>query len=92
MTGASGAKTKPRLALRARLSPAPRSQYFMLGGDRLNLYTMCVRLLTGEWQYSMLPTPPAPAGFVAIPAGTFTMGSPLGELGRGADETQHSVT
>ncbi len=27
-----------------------------------------------------------------IPAGTFTMGSPSDELGRGSDETQHQVT
>jgi hypothetical protein len=27
-----------------------------------------------------------------IPAGTFTMGSPTGELGRSTDETQHQVT
>jgi formylglycine-generating enzyme required for sulfatase activity len=27
-----------------------------------------------------------------IPSGTFTMGSPVGEVGRGTDETQHSVT
>ena len=30
--------------------------------------------------------------FVAIPAGTFTMGSPAGETGRGDDEIQHRVT
>ncbi|HPM77117.1 MAG TPA: formylglycine-generating enzyme family protein, partial [bacterium] len=30
--------------------------------------------------------------FAAIPHGTFTMGSPEGELGRQGDETQHSVT
>ena len=31
--------------------------------------------------------------FVLIPAGTFNMGSPVGELGRGpTDETQHQVT
>lgn len=30
--------------------------------------------------------------FVAIPAGTFTMGSPTTEVGRVADETQHQVT
>jgi formylglycine-generating enzyme required for sulfatase activity len=30
--------------------------------------------------------------FRRIPAGTFTMGSPVGELGRQRDETQHQVT
>jgi formylglycine-generating enzyme required for sulfatase activity len=30
--------------------------------------------------------------FRRIPAGTFTMGSPVGELGRQSDETQHQVT
>ena len=34
----------------------------------------------------------APTGMNYIPAGTFTMGSPSGELGRESDETQHSVT
>ncbi len=34
----------------------------------------------------------APAGFVTIAAGTFLMGSPEGELGRGVDEVQHEVT
>ncbi len=31
-------------------------------------------------------------GFILIPAGTFTMGSPSGELGRYFDEVQHQVT
>ncbi len=35
---------------------------------------------------------PAPAGFVWIPPGTFVMGSPTSELGRAADEVQHTVT
>ena len=30
--------------------------------------------------------------FNLIPSGTFTMGSPTNELGRGSDETQHQVT
>jgi formylglycine-generating enzyme required for sulfatase activity len=33
-----------------------------------------------------------PEGFVRIEAGTFTMGSPGGELGRRDNETQHEVT
>lgn len=41
----------------------------------------------GEWECS-----PLFPREVLIPAGTFTMGSPASELGRYADETQHSVT
>ncbi len=33
-----------------------------------------------------------PPGWVCIPAGDFTMGSPIHEIGRGALETQHPVT
>lgn len=33
----------------------------------------------------------APAGYVEIPAGTFTMGSPTNEAGRYDDEVQHEV-
>jgi len=35
---------------------------------------------------------PVPEGFVLIPAGTFTMGSPEDEYGRYPDEIQHTVT
>jgi len=42
---------------------------------------------------SVTPTlPPPPAGYSLIPAGSFTMGSPTGEIGRDTDETQHIVT
>ena len=34
----------------------------------------------------------APQGMNWIPPGTFVMGSPLGEVSRGTDETQHQVT
>ena len=34
----------------------------------------------------------APQGMNWIPPGTFVMGSPIGEVGRGTDETQHQVT
>ena len=33
-----------------------------------------------------------PPGWVCAPAGAFMMGSPVGELGRNANETQHQVT
>ena len=36
--------------------------------------------------------PPAPAGMVWIPAGTFIMGSPTNEVERNSNEVQHSVT
>ncbi len=34
----------------------------------------------------------SPTGFVMVTKGTFTMGSPTDEPGRGTDETQHEVT
>lgn len=41
---------------------------------------------------SYLEDPGPTAGFVSISSGSFEMGSPAGELGRGSDETQHTVT
>ena len=35
---------------------------------------------------------PLPGKFCTVPKGTFTMGSPPGEAGRGPDEVQHMVT
>ena len=39
-----------------------------------------------------LTDPNPPTGFVWIPAGSFTMGSPTSEAGRWTDEEQHTVT
>lgn len=39
-----------------------------------------------------LPTNAVPLEMVLIPAGTFTMGSPINELNRDTDEPQHQVT
>jgi formylglycine-generating enzyme required for sulfatase activity len=46
----------------------------------------------GEKRKSRRGRVKAPKGFVEIPAGTFTMGSPQSEPERGNDETQHEVT
>jgi formylglycine-generating enzyme required for sulfatase activity len=38
------------------------------------------------------PSCDIPRGGASIPSGTITMGSPVGEVGRGSDEVQHEVT
>jgi formylglycine-generating enzyme required for sulfatase activity len=43
-------------------------------------------------QGACVAAPAIPPGYVRIEPGVFTMGSPAGELGRGADEVQHQVT
>jgi len=54
--------------------------------------------VTPTWSGSPWPTatprptvPPVPTNFVAVPAGTFVMGAPPGELCRRSDEVQHEV-
>ncbi len=44
------------------------------------------------WVAERLLNAPPLAGFVRIPAGSFPMGSPADEPGRGRDETRHTVT
>ena len=39
-----------------------------------------------------VPVPTPPSGWAYIPPGTFTMGSPFGEVGYRGEEAQHSVT
>jgi formylglycine-generating enzyme required for sulfatase activity len=55
---------------------------------------MLSRLKNAEISGSVfqLKNPPAPVGFVPIPAGKFLMGSPASEPGRWDDEVQHRVT
>jgi formylglycine-generating enzyme required for sulfatase activity len=60
-------------------SPAAVTQTLTLGG---------MTTITGLYVVSA----GAPDGFVSIPAGTFTMGSPATEPLRSDDETQHQVT
>jgi formylglycine-generating enzyme required for sulfatase activity len=52
----------------------------------LNSATCRLRVTAGAGESEIL------AGFVAILPGTFTMGSPTNEPGRGSAETQHQVT
>ena len=42
--------------------------------------------------FTTVAAPPIPAGFVYVPAGVFTCGSPASEKGREDDETRHDVT
>jgi formylglycine-generating enzyme required for sulfatase activity len=63
-------------------------------------YRVAVRFgVDGWWSplsnvvtFTTIAAPPIPDGFVYVPAGTFTCGSPLGERGRDDDETPHAVT
>jgi formylglycine-generating enzyme required for sulfatase activity len=48
--------------------------------------------LTGTATRTVTVDPAPPPGFVLVQPGTFTMGSPSGELCRWSNETQHQVT
>lgn len=52
----------------------------------------CAFVCDGAESVSCDPVSTAPDGFALVPAGTFTVGSPSGELGRFSSETQHTVT
>ena len=54
--------------------------------NRSTLSNVCVALTDYD-----SPPPPPPAGFALSLAGTFTMGSPENEPGRGVDEIPHTV-
>ena len=65
-------------------------------GVDLYWYDSCgiVGTLAATCQYgcSAAACNPCPTGYVLVPAGTFTMGSPTTEPGRSSNETQHDVT
>ena len=61
----------------------------------LNRVNNTVALSTGNWEEILARDPitnTLHVTFNNIPAGTFVMGSPEGETGRGSDEQQHKVT
>jgi formylglycine-generating enzyme required for sulfatase activity len=68
--------------------------------EGLELMPKLAAKLNGEQPPAATPAPaqaapaqkPMPANMVRIGGGTFTMGSPATEVGRGSDETQHQVT
>jgi formylglycine-generating enzyme required for sulfatase activity len=77
---------------------SPGNDFVSLGGGD-GTY-LAVDLVTGATANLTLPPPDMPTSveykttkmvFRRIPAGTFTMGSPAGELGRFTNETQHTV-
>ena len=61
--------------------------YWVVVSNSIGNVTSAVAKLTVE-----PPRPVGPSGFVWIPPGSFVMGSPVGEEGRGSDEIQHTVT
>ncbi|MEY4326074.1 MAG: hypothetical protein RIS24_2245 [Verrucomicrobiota bacterium] len=61
--------------------------YWVVVANSIGNVTSAVAKLTVE-----ISMPVGPAGFVWIPPGSFVMGSPVGEEGRGSDEIQHTVT
>lgn len=93
-TGAGTAPTCTRHPLNGTLANAGVASEYTLIGDpeefehHLSAASFASSPEAGD------PDPDAPAGFsfVYIPPGTFTMGSPESEVGRGVAEDQHLVT
>ncbi len=66
----------------------------MVGGKKLS-GTVAVSLREGQTstlKLQLKETQVISSGFVLVPGGTFTMGSPTSESGRNDDEVQHQVT
>jgi formylglycine-generating enzyme required for sulfatase activity len=62
------------------------------GGDCVGAIDTCALTMTKALKVSVQWGPELRPKLVKVPKGSFMMGSPTGESGRGADETLHSVT
>ena len=72
-------------------SMTPFSQAFW-GGDCAGAIDTCALTMTKAQKVTVQLGPEVRPKLVIVPKGSFTMGSPTGESGRAADETQHAVT
>ncbi len=69
-----------------------RARHHGLGALALNLILLVAACSSDNPTAPRPDTPPPPPGFALIPAGSFTMGSPVAEPGRTDIEVQHTVT
>jgi formylglycine-generating enzyme required for sulfatase activity len=77
-----------------------REEYVLTDGGRVEgvatygnfrKFDVSVDTRLGKPVASAVPDPKTGISFIEVPAGTFVMGSPSHEAGRGADETPHEV-
>ena len=76
------------------LTATPMTPLFQTvwGGDCVGAIDACTVTMTKAQKVTVQWGPEVRPRLVMVPKGKFTMGSPTGESGRAADETQHAVT